>query len=70
MKRINFSVVLYGCRALIFRDEHRLRVFDNRVLRTFGPKRAEVIGGLRKVHNEELRIFYSSRNIIRFVKQR
>jgi hypothetical protein len=43
------------------RDEHRLRVFENRVLRkTFGPKRGEVTGEWRRLHNEELRDFYSS----------
>jgi hypothetical protein len=43
----------------MFREEHRLRVFENRVLRRiFGPKRDEVIGGCRKLHNEEL--LYSS----------
>jgi hypothetical protein len=35
-------------------QEHRLRVFENRVMRIFGPKRDEVIGGWRKLHNEEL----------------
>jgi hypothetical protein len=49
--------VLYWCEtwSLILTEGHRLRVFENRVLRTiFGPKRDEVIGGLRKLHNEEL----------------
>jgi hypothetical protein len=54
---INFPVVLYGCEtwSLTLREKHRLRVFENRVLRgIFGPKRDEVIGGWRKLHNEEL----------------
>jgi hypothetical protein len=43
------------------REEHRLRVFENRVLRRkFGPKRDEVTGELRKLHNEELHNMYSS----------
>jgi hypothetical protein len=50
-------------------DEHRLRVFENRVLRRiFGPKRDEVMVEWRKWHNEELRDLYSSLNIIRIIK--
>jgi hypothetical protein len=46
-------------------------VFENRVLRRiFGPKRDEVTGGLRKLHNEELHSFYSSPSIIRMIKSR
>jgi hypothetical protein len=46
-----------------------LRVFENRVLsRIFGPKRNEVIGGWRKLHNEELHNFYSLPSIIRMIK--
>jgi hypothetical protein len=53
------------------REEHRLRVFENRVLRRiFGPKRDEVTGGWRKLHNEELHNLYSSPNIIRVIKSR
>jgi hypothetical protein len=58
-----FPVVLYGCEtwSLTLREEHRLRVFDNRVLRRiFGPKRDEEMGEWRKLHNEELRNLYSS----------
>jgi hypothetical protein len=48
-----------------------LRVFENRVLRRiFGQKRDEVIGGWRKVHNEELHNLYSSPNIIRIIKSK
>jgi hypothetical protein len=51
------------------REEHRLRVFENRVLRRiFGPKRDEVTGEWRKLHNEELHNMYSSPDIIRQVK--
>ena len=53
------------------RDEHRLRVFENRVLRgIFWPKRDEVTGELRKLHNEELYDLYCSPNIVRVIKWR
>jgi hypothetical protein len=53
------------------REGHRLRVFENRVLRRiFGPKRNEVTGGWRKLHNEELHNLYSSPSIIRIIKSR
>ena len=53
------------------REERRLRVFENRVLRgVFGPKWDEVTGELRKLHNEELNDLYSSPNIVRVVKSR
>jgi hypothetical protein len=66
-------VVLYGCEtwSLTLRDEHILRVFENRVLRRiFGPKRNEVTGEWRKFHKEELHDLYSSPSIIRIVKSR
>ena len=66
-------VVLYGCEAwsLTLREERRLRVFENRVLRrVFGPKRDEVTGEWRKLHNEELSDLYSLPNIVRVVKSR
>jgi hypothetical protein len=66
-------VVLYGCetKSLTLREEHRLKVFENRVLRRiFGPKREEVIGGWRKLHNERLHNLYSSPSIIRMIKSR
>jgi hypothetical protein len=50
--------------------EHRLRVFKNRVLRILGPKRDEVTGGRRKLHNEKLHNLYSSPSIIRITKSR
>jgi hypothetical protein len=51
--------------------EHRLRVFENRMLkRVFRPKREEAIGGWRKLHNEELHNLYSSPSIIRMIKLR
>ena len=53
------------------REERRLRVFENRVLRrVFGPERYEVTGEWRKLHNEELRDLYSLPNIVRVVKSR
>jgi hypothetical protein len=60
-KTIILSVVVYGCEtwSLTLKKEHRLRVFENRVLRKIsGPKRDEVTGELRKLHNEELRDLY------------
>jgi hypothetical protein len=66
-------VVLYGSEtwSLTLREEHRLRVFENRVLRRiFGPKRDKVTGDWRKLHNEELRGLYSSPSIIRVIKAR
>ena len=59
---IILPVVLYGCEtwSLTSREERRLRVFENRVLRRiFGPKRDEVTGEWRKLHNEELNDLYS-----------
>jgi hypothetical protein len=70
---IILPVVLYGCEtwSLTLREEHRLRVFENRVLRRiFGLKRDEVTGEWRKLHNEELRDLYSSPSIIRIIKSR
>jgi hypothetical protein len=67
------SVVLYGYETWSFtwREERRPRVFDNRVLRRiFEPKRDEVIGEWRKLHNEGLNDLYSSPNIVRVMKSR
>jgi hypothetical protein len=72
-KTIILPVVLYGCEtlSLTLREEQRLRVFENRVLRRiFGPKRDEVPGEWRKLHSEELHNLYSSPDIIRQVKSR
>jgi len=67
-RTIILSVVLYGCEtwSLTLREECRLRVFENRVLkRIFGTKRDEVTVEWRKLHDEELTNPYSSPNIIR-----
>ncbi|KAJ4439816.1 hypothetical protein ANN_07944 [Periplaneta americana] len=64
-------LVLYGCETwtLTLREEQRLRVFENKVLRKiFGAKRDEVTGELRKLHNAELHALYSSPDIIRNIK--
>jgi hypothetical protein len=61
-KTVILPVVLYGCEtwSLTSREQRRLRVFENRVLRRiFGPKRDEVTGEWRKLHNEDLRDLYS-----------
>ena len=66
-------VVLYGCEtwSLTLREERRLRVFENRLLRRlFGPKRDEVTGEWRKLHNEQLSDLYFLPNIVRVVKSR
>ena len=72
-RTIILPVVLYGCEtwSLVLREERRLRVFEKRVLRrVFGPKRDEVTGEWRKLHNEELRDLYSLPNIVQVVKSR
>ena len=62
--------VVYGCETWshTLREERRLRVFENRVLRIFGPKRDEVTGKWRKLHNEDLNDLYSSPNIVWVIK--
>jgi hypothetical protein len=72
-KIIIIPLVLYGCKTLSLtsREEHRSRVFENRVLRIiFEPKRDEVTGAWRKLHNEELHGLYSSPSIFRLIKAR
>jgi hypothetical protein len=69
-KTVILPVMLYGCEtwSLTLGEEHRLRVFENRVLRKiFGPKREED-GSWRKLHNDELHSLYSSQNIVRVIK--
>ena len=72
-RTIILPVVLYGSQtwSLTLREERRLRVFENRVLRgVFGPKRDEVTDEWRKLHNEEFNDLYSLPNIVRVVKSR
>ena len=72
-RTIILPVVLYGCEtwSLTLREEHRLRVFENRVLRRiFGAERDGVTGEWRKLRNEELNDLYSSPNIVRVIKSR
>ena len=66
-------VVLYGCEtwSLTLREERKLRVFENMVLRRiFGPRRDEVTWEWRRLHNEELNDLYSLPNIVRVIKSR
>ncbi|KAJ4441727.1 hypothetical protein ANN_11585 [Periplaneta americana] len=72
-KTVILPVVLYGCETwtLTLREEHRLRVFENKVFRKiFGAKRDEVTGEWRKLYNTELHALYSSPDIIRNIKSR
>ncbi|KAJ4440944.1 hypothetical protein ANN_10793 [Periplaneta americana] len=72
-KTVILPVVLYGCETwtLTLREEHRLRVFENKLLRKiFGAKNDEVTGEWRKLHNAELHALYSSPDIIRNIKSR
>jgi hypothetical protein len=64
-------VVLYGCEtwSLTLREEHRLRLLEKRVLRRiFGPKRGEVMGEWRKLHNGEFGDLYCSPSFVRVIK--
>ena len=72
-RTIIFPVVSYGCEtwSLTLREERKLRVFENMVLRRiFEPRRDEVTGEWRRLHNEELNDLYSSPNIVRVIKWR
>jgi hypothetical protein len=72
-KTIILPLVLYEYEtwSLTVREEHKLRMFENRVLRRiFGPKRDGVTGGLRKLYNEELHNLYSSPGIVRIIKSK
>ena len=72
-RTIILPVVLYGCEAwsLTLKEERKLRLFENMVLRRiFGPRRDEVTGEWRRLHNEELNDLYSSPNIVRLIKSR
>ena len=68
-----YYTTLYGCEtwSLTLREERKLRVFENIVLRRiFGPRRDEVMGERRRLHNEKLNDLYSSPNIVRVIKLR
>jgi hypothetical protein len=72
-RTIILPVILYGCEtwSITLREEHMLRVFENRVLRgIFGPKRGEVIGDWRELRNEGLHALCSSPCVIRMMKSR
>jgi hypothetical protein len=72
-RTIILRVVRYGCESwsLTLREEHRLEVFENGVLRRIcGSKRDEVTGEWRELHSEELHDFYTSPSIIRIMKAR
>ena len=72
-RTIILPVVLYGCEtwSLILREQRKLRVFENMVLRRiFGPRRDEVTGEWRRLHNKELNDLYTSPNIVRVIKSR
>jgi len=72
-RNIILPVVLYGCEtwSLTLREEYRLRVFENRTLRRiFGPKKDEVTGKWRKIHNEELNNLYCSPSTFQVMKSR
>ena len=72
-RTIILPVVLYGCEtwSLTLREERKLRVFENMVLRRiFGPRRDEVRGEWKRLHNEELNDLYSSPNIVQVIKLR
>jgi hypothetical protein len=72
-RTIILPVVLYGCEtwSLTLREERKLRVFKNVVLRRiFGPRRDKVTGEWRRLHNKELNDLYSSPNIVRVIKSR
>jgi len=72
-RTVILPVVLYGCETwlLTLREERKLRVFENRVLRRiFGPRREEISGEWRRLHSEKLNDLYSSPNIVRVIKSR
>jgi len=72
-RTIILPVVLYGCEtwSWTLREEKKLRVFENRVLRRmFGPRREEVTGEWRRLHNEEPNDLYSSPDIVGVIKSR
>jgi hypothetical protein len=71
-KTVILPVVLYGCKtwSLTLREEHRLRVFENRVLRRIFGLKSDEDGSWRKLSNDELHSLYFSPNIVRVIKSR
>jgi hypothetical protein len=71
-RTIILLVVLYGCEtwSVTLREECKLRVFENRVLRLFGPKRGKATSDWRKLYNEELKDLYASSSIVWVIKSR
>jgi len=71
-RTIILPVVLYGCEtwSLTLREERKLRVFENMLRRIFGPRRDEVTGEWRRLHNEELNDLYCAPNIVLVIKSR
>jgi len=71
-RTVILPVVLYGCEtwSLTLREERKLKMFENRVLRVFGPRKDEVAGEWRRLHNVELNNFEPSSNIVRVIKSR
>jgi hypothetical protein len=70
--KVHRTCVLYGYEtwSITFREEHNLKLFENRLLRNiFGPRREEVTGEWRRLHNEELYGLYSSPDNVRVVKE-
>ena len=70
-RNIILSLVLYGCKtwSLTMREERKLRVYENMMLRRiFGPRMDKVTGEWRRLHNEELNDLYCSPNIVRVIK--
>jgi hypothetical protein len=71
-KTVILPVLLYGCEnwSLTLREDHRLGVFDNRVLRKIFVPKKEEDGSWRKLHNDELHSLYSSPDIVKAIKSR
>jgi len=72
-RTVILPVILYGCESwsTTLADEHKLRVFENKILRKiYGPKRDEMTGEWRRLHNDELYGLYDSPNVVKIMKSR
>jgi len=72
-RTVILPVILYGCESwsMILADEHKLRVFENKVLRKiYRKKRDEMTGEWRRLHNEELHGLYDLPNVVKIMKSR